>query len=130
MSKKVDVNLSTPFLFRARCASCGSLPSVYFRTANNYITDNVYQNIKATYFISNSTINSRTMLKEFCLLKGYKPRFDRTIEVKRNIVDISDCLLCKCGHSSWFFCGNSNNAKYTRLEVTSKRCRNKFTYSY
>lgn len=134
-----NINISSSFLARARCKSCGKGPSFYFSVQKPYMYFLVNQRLFTSKairgWIKNLISNWHLPLSpKYCHnMGGFKLSFDdkhfipilhRTrgsgVMDKNNIIDM---ISCDCGETTWAY--NEKSIK-DRPEITQRKGR----YSY
>lgn len=136
----VRINLSDPFVIRARCKFCGDPPSMYYfvrnptlwynphkvtdmdRNWNKYWTrmcSDYYLTEEPKYF---TKINYFSWRKE---TKSYNPKLHRTKNA--NPLSSEEFLTCECGRTVWAFTDKANRS---RKEITNRKSKGNFPHKF
>jgi len=137
------INISSSFLARSRCKSCGKGPKYYFSVNKPYLYFLVNQRIFTSKairkWITNLVTNWYLSLqpKQFKNMKNFKialndkhftPTLHRTrgsdVKDRDNIIDM---ISCDCGETTWAY--NEKSVK-NRPEITNRKGKYSFPQKF
>lgn len=132
MHKKISVNLSSSFLVRALCQKCHSPPKNYHCLSNPKVFVNPHKGkqtaesvIEYLLFLTEDAKHMKAQdivvsdLSGITFFKSFNPLLHRTRGNHPND-NVSECLICGCGSTIWWF---SNRINKYKPEIANKKCK-------
>lgn len=136
-SLEFKLQLSTPFLVRTRCKHCGSMPFDYFQMhiKRGFLNPRDLIRIKSWFYSDGSVCDnfyideepkSYNVLSPFSYTHqglSYSPKLHiKNKSFSKN--DITDCMVCQCGKTYWYFGQVSSKNK---PEVVNRKTQSTFS---
>ena len=136
LAETIQINLSTPFLQRAKCKFCEKGPSYYYCCRNTFfldattpqkymqwVTKHNYRICTDDYLFEEPKQCTQLINLSYQLpYKGYTPTLHRCRGVQPR-TDFIEYVICKCGKTTWqFYYRSAKN----RPEIINRKCRNNF----
>lgn len=137
----IKVNLSTPFLTRARCKACGKHPTIYYYARNPVMWNNprkvleqfafyigYFKRACSDFYLDDSPA-SFTKANYFSYevpFKGFNPKLHRT-RGAHPVFNYTEFVACECGESIWAFTDKSIRS---RPEIVMRKAKYNFPQKF
>lgn len=136
--EKIKINISSSFMARCRCYTCGSAPTFYYTARKRFAWNNVrnYVNVsgrlrgylkrmRSEYYLNDEPSNYRD-IQEFSFLlndKSYLPILHRVRGNPSDRNNLTEFLSCECGDTTWAF---NQKSTLRRSEIKNRKGRYKY----
>lgn len=135
----IRINLSEPFIMRAKCKHCGGSPIIYYYLRNptmwfdprkamdraNYIRLLIKQLQAKGLFEQPKNYTSVSALS-YDTENRYRPRMHRT-RGSNPVFDVVEFVTCDCMKTTWAY---SDKAVAGRPEITNRKSRYKYPLKF